>query len=176
MRAALWGTMMKFLTTVFLSAALLLAPAAHAQEGGKGDPMINFSSGDSAMNAAIKDARDHLPYFWDHRSAKAKGETDFGLKVAFPVKGPGGMSREHIWVADVRETGEGYTAMLANEPNWITGKRLGDPVVFTSDMISDWGFFRGEKMIGFYTIRVMLPELDPREAAQIRATLGENPK
>lgn len=167
---------MKFLTTVFLFTALLLAPLAHAQEGGKGDPMINFSSGNSEMNAAIKEARDHLPYFWAHRTAKANEEADFSLKVAFPVNGPGGMKREHIWVAEVRETGNGYTALLANEPNWITGKRLGDPVSFTGDMISDWGFFRGDKMIGFYTIRVMLPELDPGEAAEIRASLGENPK
>jgi uncharacterized protein YegJ (DUF2314 family) len=167
--------MIKFVTTLFFAAALM-APATFAQQGGRGDPIVNFSSGDTVMNAAIKQARDHLPYFWQHKAAKAKDETDFSVKVAFPVNGADGMQREHIWVADVRESGKGYTAILANEPNWIAGKKLGDAVSFTSDMISDWGFYRGEKMIGFYTIRVMLPELDAREAAAIRAMLGENPQ
>jgi hypothetical protein len=35
---------------------------------------------------------------------------------------------------------------------------------------------RDGKLIGHYTTRITLDEGDPREAAAIRAMLGENPK
>lgn len=174
-----------------LALALLCAPSAFAQNStvtgetpsgreiiereGESD-IIRFERADDAMNAAIADARAHLSYFWERMARRARGEDDFTIKVGFAVNNRDGTTREHIWVDNIRPEGGGYLAELANEPNWMEGKRLGDKVTFTEDMISDWGFARRDKMIGFYTIRVMLPELDPIEAAEIRSRLGENPE
>ncbi|HVY89167.1 MAG TPA: DUF2314 domain-containing protein [Hyphomonadaceae bacterium] len=168
---------MKLLKTLLVAATFLApaSPAALAQQG-KGDPVVDFSSSDKEMNAAIADARAHLPYFWQRQASPARTESDFGLKVAFPVKGEQGETREHIWVSDVHRTAGGYAGKLANEPDWMPGKHLGDQVAFSDDMISDWGFYRDDMMIGFYTIRVMIRTLEPAEAARIRDHLGDNPR
>lgn len=42
-------------------------------------------------------------------------------------------------------------------------------------MVTDSGFSRSGKMIGFYSTRVMLEDAPPAEAKYIRAMLGENP-
>src|SRR5262245_43424651 len=143
----------------------------------EGNPdVVDFASDDKLMNAAIADAQAHLPYFWEHVASPAQGEGDFTLKVGFPVQQGASSGKEHIWVSDIEKTSSGYAGLLANEPLDLTGKKLGDRVEFTPDMISDWGFMRAGKLIGHYTTRISLEDGDPREAAAIRAMLGENPK
>jgi uncharacterized protein YegJ (DUF2314 family) len=168
---------MKPVHAAIAALALMLAPAASFAQAPGADPIINYGDNDAAMNKAIADARAHLGYFWQRVEAKQRNETDFGLKVAFPVKMENNRpSREHIWVERFARSGAGFTAYLANEPGWMPGKKLGDRVEFTEDMITDWGFYRSGKLIGFYTVRVMLPDMPASEAAEIRAQLGENPK
>lgn len=136
--------------------------------------IVNYDGADGAMNAAIDEARSRLPYFWERIGNPARGESDFTLKVAFPVTSEE-VRKEHIWVEDLERDGETFKAALANEPNWMTGKHVGDAVVFTEDMISDWGFARRGKLIGFYTLRVMLPDMPEDERGAYEAMLGVNP-
>jgi uncharacterized protein YegJ (DUF2314 family) len=138
--------------------------------------VIGFAGNDPAMNAAIADAQAHLSYFWDRAAAPAKTEEGFMLKVGIQIPSEGAKAKEHIWVSGFEKTSSGYTGFLANEPLDIVGKKLGDRVEFAPDMISDWGFYRDGEMIGFYTVRIMLPDLPAAEAAEIRSMLGENPK
>jgi uncharacterized protein YegJ (DUF2314 family) len=176
---------------VAICAALLLAPTAAAQLNNQSgetsaghplieregeSPIIGFDGGDDVMNAAITDARMHLPHFWERMAAGARGEGGFTLKVAFNVESNDGTTREHIWVEGIQRRGAGFVANLANEPNWMPGQHLGDEVSFTESMISDWGYSRRRKMIGFYTIRVMLDEMPAEAADYLRAALGPNPK
>lgn len=138
--------------------------------------VINYEQSDAVMNGAIADAQAHLPYFMERAAAPSPTEEGFVLKVAFPTPVNGDGSREHIWVGEFQKTAGGYAGVLGNEPLNIAGKKLGDRVEFTADMITDWGFMRDGKMIGYYTTRVSLDDGDPQEAAAIRAMLGENPK
>ena len=168
---------MKLGKAILVAGILAFAPAAFAQQPASGsDPIINYSDDDQAMNKAVADARARLGYFWEREKAKARNESDFALKVAIPTTSPGGPRYEHIWVENISRSGDGFAASLANEPGWLRGLHNGDRVEFTENMISDWGFYRGDKMIGFYTVRVMLPDMPAKDAAEIRAMLGENPK
>jgi uncharacterized protein YegJ (DUF2314 family) len=168
---------MKLGHAILAATLVVLAPAAFAQQPAPGsDPIINYEGSDVEMNAAIAEARAHLDFFWERQQARARDESDFTLKVGLRTTAPGGPTHEHIWVDRIVRSGSNLTAHLANEPGWLTGKHTGDRVSFTYDMISDWGFFRGERMIGFYTVRVMLPDLPADEAAAFRARLGENPE
>lgn len=170
----------------FILAAVLLAGfgvgVAEAQTNKTvierdGEPgIVNYESDDSAMNAAIELARSKLPYFWERKADPKRYERGFTLKVEFPVSSRDGVTGEHIWVDGVEATADGFTGVLANEPNWMKGKSFGDTVVFTQDMISDWGFSSRGKMIGFYTLRVMLPEMPEEDRAAIEPRLGENPQ
>jgi uncharacterized protein YegJ (DUF2314 family) len=171
---------------IILAAALLAGfgvGVAEAQTGDRtvierpGEPgIVNYESDDSAMNAAIELARSKLPYFWERMADSKRYERGFTLKVEFPVSSDDGTTGEHIWVDEVVRTETGFTGVLANEPNWMKGKRLGDAVTFTEDMISDWGFGSRGKMIGFYTLRVMLPDMPEEDRAAIEPRLGENPQ
>lgn len=170
----------------FILAAVLLASfgvgVAEAQTNKTvierdGEPgIVNYESNDSAMNAAIEVARSKLPYFWERMADPKRYERGFTLKVEFPVSSRDGVTGEHIWVDEIEATADGFAGVLANEPNWMKGKRLGDAVTFTQDMISDWGFSSRGKMIGFYTLRVMLPEMPEADRAAIEPRLGENPQ
>jgi len=174
-----------------LGLALLCSPVAFAQQSGvtgetpggrtiierEDEPsIVNYEDTDGLMNGAIAEARQRLSYFWERMANPARGEGEFTLKVGFPVDSEDGTKAEHIWVDRVRKTSSGYTARLANEPNWMEGKHLEDEVTFTQDMISDWGFWRARKMVGFYTLRVMLPDMPPEERDAILPMLGENPQ
>lgn len=143
----------------------------------EGEPgIVNYESGDPEMNAAIETARGKLPYFWERMAAPKRHERSFTLKVAFPVSTDEGVNGEHIWVDEIVRTPAGFTAKLANEPNWMEGLKLGDTVSFTEDMVSDWGFSSRGKMIGFYTLRVMLPHMPAPDRAEIEPHLGVNPE
>jgi uncharacterized protein YegJ (DUF2314 family) len=158
-------------------AAVTTSEAGRTVTSREGEPdVIDYTKDDAAMNGAVADAQAHLPYFWEHSSAPSPNEESFALKVAFPTPSRGEGSREHIWVTGFEKISSGYAGLLANEPLDIVGKKLGDRIEFTSDMITDWGFLRDGKMIGYYTTRISLDEGDPQEAAAIRAMLGENPK
>lgn len=136
--------------------------------------IVKYGNEDGGMNAAIAEARERLPYFWERMARPAAAEQAFTLKVAFPVVSEN-TAREHIWVDSVRRDGDAFKGALANEPNWMTGKRVGDEVAFTEDMISDWGFARRGKLIGYYTLRVMLDDMPPEERNMYEAMLGKNP-
>jgi uncharacterized protein YegJ (DUF2314 family) len=144
------------------------APAAN----GKGDEVVNFAGGDAEMNAAIAAARKTLPVFWKHLEAHPEMAEDHSLKVAMPVDGGG---REHIWVGHIQAQGGKITGQLANAPDSLPGLKLGSPVSFTQDQISDWSYTKGGKLYGHYTTRIVIKHIDPAEAAQVRAMLSENP-
>jgi uncharacterized protein YegJ (DUF2314 family) len=158
-------------------ATVTTSDGGHTVTQREGSPdVINYGQNDETMNAAIADAQAHLPYFWEHATSPAPNEQSFSLKVAFPTLAKSEGAREHIWVSEFEKTPSGYAGLLANEPLDMVGKKLGDRVEFTPDMISDWGFLLDGKMIGYHTTRVSLEDGSPEEVAAIRAMLGENPK
>jgi uncharacterized protein YegJ (DUF2314 family) len=154
---------------VALASFALLAQPAFAQQG---DEVVQFDSEDAAMNAAIEEARSTLPqFFGDFNAAPASQRDGFMLKVGMPVEG----GHEHIWVGSLhRENGQ-LIGELANEPNWMPGLHAGSRVVVDEALISDWAIIASEGMYGSYTTRVMLPYLEPNEAAQVRAMLTRSP-
>lgn len=150
---------------VALSAAP--APTSQAQD----DKVVNFGEEDAEMNAAIASARKTLPVFWKH--LQASPTTPHFLKVAFPTPDGG---HEHIWVKQMHRTGgDTVTAMLANRPDNVPGLSPYVPVTFKPEQISDWAYEKNGKFYGHYTTRVVIKHIDPAEAAEVRATLSENP-
>ena len=63
-------------------------------------PVIDLSSGNAEMNAAIAKGRATLPTFWASYGAPKPSETGHSLKVRFPNPRNNG---EHIWMADVKK-------------------------------------------------------------------------
>src|SRR6185295_1595260 len=132
-------------------------------------PVIDLSSGNAEMNAAIARGRATLPTFWASYDAPKPSETGHSLKVRFPNPRNNG---EHIWMADVKKTADGgYSGRFANAPRDLPGKKAGEVALFKEADISDWMFMRNGKIVGGETIRPLLKSLPKADADALRAKL-----
>jgi len=134
-------------------------------------PIVDLSSGDPEMNAAIAKARSTLPTFWASYDAPKSSETGHSLKVRFPNPKNNG---EHIWIAEVKKLPNGaYSGRFANEPRDLPGKHAGDEVKFSEADISDWMFMRNGKIVGGETIKPTLKSLPKADADALRARMEQ---
>ena len=132
-------------------------------------PVIDLSSGNAEMNAAIAKGRATLPTFWASYDAPKPSETGHSLKARFPYPNNSG---EHIWMAEVKKIGDGrYSGRFANAPRHLPGKRAGDLAEFREADISDWMFLRNGKIVGGETIRPMLKKMSKADADALRARM-----
>lgn len=159
--------MISTLAAVLALAATVPHTAAYAQAT---DELMEFSTEDARMNAAVAEARRTLPVFW-RRYDNGDG-TSFSLKAHFEAPNGG---REHLWFSNIKRDGARLTGVLDNDPSWVTSLSRGQTVTFTEDQISDWTYEKGGRMWGGFTLRVMLARLQPTEAAELRAYLSPTP-
>ena len=155
------------------AAALALIPppwaAITAQNRSDRSPVIDVSSANAEMAAAIGKARATLPAFWASYEAPKPSETGHSLKVRFANRRNNG---EHIWMDEVKKLADGrYSGRFANEPRDLPGKHAGDPAEFAQVDISDWMFLRNGKIVGGETIRVLLKAVPKADADDLRARL-----
>jgi len=113
--------------------------------------VIGYEATDPKMNAAIAEAKKTLPDFLK-RLPKLDKESSM-VKWAAPV---GGSDREHIWVNHLEYKDGWFTGDLANEPDNMPGKKMGDHVRFQESDVSDWIIFKPDNTYeGGYTQKVM---------------------
>ncbi len=127
------------------------------------------------LAAASEEARERLPWFWEHFEAPQVDEYDFNLKVAVPRR-DGQAGVEEAWVENIARRPERIVGELMVDPRYLGDLREGAIVEFEESQIVDWSFLRGEEAIGHYTTRVMLPRLPPDQAEGLRSMFGENPE
>lgn len=139
------------------------------------DTVVMFSESDARMNAAQDAALTHFSRFLDHvLEASGQARADAAIKVALPLEGDAGT--EVIWITPFAERDGLFIGALANEPRFLTGLTAGDVVSFDASQVRDWSFYGPDgKMYGSYTTRVILADLEPDQAAQIRALLSTQP-
>ena len=133
------------------------------------DQVVNVPSDDVEMNAAIEQARSTLPDFWARFADPAPDEADFSLKLGITDS----VGTEHFWCGEIEGDAKTATCVIANEPVHVHTVSYGERVAVDPDIISDWLYYRDGKIVGGETIRVMLPRLDKKEAAILRAQLAE---
>jgi uncharacterized protein YegJ (DUF2314 family) len=134
-------------------------------------PIVELTSADVDMNAAIARARDTLPTFWASYDTPKPSETGHGLKVRFAV-GPDRF--EHIWVSEVEKLPDGnFSGRFANQPSDLPGKNEGDQAEFKQADITDWLFIRNGKVVGGETIKLLLKSMPKEEADAMRAQMEQ---
>src|SRR6267142_2694028 len=132
-------------------------------------PVIDVSSANAEMNAAIAKGRATLPTFWASYDAPKPSETGHSLKARFPNPRTNG---EHIWIADVKKIADGrYSGRFANAPRDLPGKKAGEVTEFKEADISDWMFMRNGKIVGGETIRPLLKAMPKADADALRARM-----
>lgn len=128
-------------------------------------PMVNVSTSDTKMNAAIAEARRTLPKFLTLLADPPPGTGEYTFK--YPLGG-----WEHIWVDHVERHGDRLTGTLANVPEQ-EGYRQGQRVTVPLKEVSDWAYRDASGVMqGHRTTRVLLPRLDPADARAVRAAMG----
>jgi uncharacterized protein YegJ (DUF2314 family) len=155
--------------------AVLGSPTGAAVRAEERSPVIDVSSANAEMNAAIAKGRATLPTFWASYDAPKPSETGHSLKVRFPNPRTNG---EHIWIAevkriaDVKRIAEGrYSGRFANAPRDLPGKKAGDMAEFKEADISDWMFTRNGKIVGGETIKPLLKAMPKADADALRARM-----
>jgi uncharacterized protein YegJ (DUF2314 family) len=134
------------------------------------DKTVRFRSDDPEMTAAIKKARATIATFWKAHAAPPPGVRNFALKVA--ITEPGNDQTEHFWLIKVRKEAEGrLSGLVNNDPNHIKSVRMGQRYTFNQGMISDWMFLRNGKIVGAWTLRVIIKRLPRKQADYYRSRL-----
>ena len=136
--------------------------------------MLFFSGSDTVMNAAMADARSHLPVFLENAASADLSLEQHLVKWAHPVEGENNF--EHIWVTVATVTDSEVTGYLANQPVQFQGT-IGDAVTFPLTDVSDWSYWGPDGLLyGSYTTRVMVPQLSASDQAYFESVLAPLPK
>jgi uncharacterized protein YegJ (DUF2314 family) len=145
----------------------LMSPAALSQEKSE-DQIVNISSEDKEMNAAIRHARDTLDQFLEVLAKPPKGTSGFKVKVQ--VTDSGGV--EHLWVTPFRQTWNGFEGTIANEPRLVHSVKYGQRYRFDRSAITDWGYELNGKQKGSFTICVLFKHMPADEVQTYRKDYG----
>ena len=133
------------------------------------DDTVGVESDDPEMTAAIAEARAMLPQYWQVLAHPEHGESDFSLKVRITD----GRTIEHFWAVDIEQKDGAIFGTIDNDPEVVRSVKQGDRIQISEDEITDWGYVRGGKMYGKYTLRAVLNRLPPQEAAKYRRMLAD---
>ncbi len=115
---------------------------------------------DMQLERANRRARRTVGQFITALRSPRSGQRDFLVKKAFIT--PQGQA-EHIWLSDVKFTGNRFVGTVDNKPNNIPGLKIGARASVNPDEISDWSYVDNGKLVGGYTIRVLYAEMSPEE-------------
>ena len=146
-----------------LCLAIMMAVAPAAAQ------IISVPNDDPAMEAAITKAQANLPAFWDTLAKPQAGDDRFAVKIKYAT---GAKTGEHIWAGDVKRSGTTVTATINNTPRDIPNLKKGQRVTVPVDRITDWMFFRDDKIHGAQTLRVLLTRMPPEQAADWKSKLA----
>jgi uncharacterized protein YegJ (DUF2314 family) len=127
------------------------------------------------LASAREQARGALSFFWERFADPGDGEYDFSLKAAFPRR-DGQPGNEEAWVQYIARAPDKIVGQLASAPRHLGDLKKGAIMEFQESQVVDWAFFQGEKLLGHYTTRVMLPRLDTTQADIMREVLSADPK
>jgi len=149
----------------YFALALLMAacdqrPSVVQREG---EPDYYRVQDHAAMDAAIARAKADLATFRSALERPSPTQTYFSVKKPFPYRKDGEEHQEHIWIQDVKLTGNGFTGTVGNEPVDTRDVALGESVLVKDEDVSDWMIVDGGTLIGGFTIRVLRDSLSEQE-------------
>jgi uncharacterized protein YegJ (DUF2314 family) len=133
---------------------------------------ISVASEDADINRAITQAKSTFGTFSGALNTDGADRDAFAVKIAFEADADSGSESEHIWLSDVRVSGDKITGLINNEPEYIARLSMGDEVTVDVADLSDWYYIQDGKMIGGYSIRVFRDRMSAEERAQFDSGLG----
>lgn len=140
-------------------AALVVSFVARRSKSASPNGVTQFSQSDAGMNAAIAQARGSVEQFVARLGRPVSAADFVSVKIGLPTSDG---SREHIWCDNVKVSGGTFTAKIANEP--VDSRyKLGQQVSAAKGEISDWMYVENGKLVGGYTLRHMVSQMNASE-------------
>jgi uncharacterized protein YegJ (DUF2314 family) len=157
------------LLTLFLVAASVPASAQPVYATSRNGGVVNVTTADSAMTAAMAKGRATLGKFPAIASAPKRGQSGFAVKVGFPQPQGG---NEFFWITPFPVRGDRFTGALGNRPVNATQLRAGQMVSFGRDEIVDRNYRKAGVVHGNFTGCAILATASCADREQFRRQVG----
>lgn len=129
-------------------------------------PILEVDAEDPDMLAAVKNARSEI----DHFIAVLQEGKSTAASVKVPIRENG--RTEHFWINDLTYQGDTFSGLIDNDPQTVTSVCAGQRVQVNKADISDWLYFSGDgRMVGNFTLRVLLPRMPVEHAQDLKREL-----
>jgi len=127
------------------------------------DNVVAYTTGNEALKAARKKARDTLPRFVSLMKS--------GMKATFTVKFPltQNGNTEHIWLQVAVMKDGAFIGHLANKPVNGTKYAIGQSMSVAIADVEDWMVRTKDEIYGGYTARYQLKDLPKQQAERLAA-------
>lgn len=110
---------------------------------------------DPEMAAAIAEAQETLPQFWQVYDTQAHGESDFLLVVRITDRG----RVEHFVITDFERRDGKTLVTIRSDPKVVSSVKRGDRIEIPAADITDWRYVRDGKEVGLRTAKVLLKRM-----------------
>lgn len=134
-----------------------------------GNPdVVYFDDDDELMDRAIMKAKETYQAIIDALESDDLTARGYSIKKRYEA----GDGYEHLWISDVKWDGQIFTGKIGNEPVNVKGVVLGQPVEVKPEELTDWMYIREGKLIGGYTLRVVMSQYPPAEREAMQKQMG----
>ncbi|RFB90837.1 hypothetical protein B5K11_17150 [Rhizobium leguminosarum bv. trifolii] len=139
-----------------------------------------IAPGDPAMAKAHEKSKSELDGFLEKLRNPPAGTENYSVKLGFTDKAKGvalttdqmAPNVEFMWVYQIKASGDHFTALLSDTPEYIHNIKPDDPVEFEKSDIFDWMFTENGKVKGNYTACPLLLAGPKEQLEQYREIYG----
>lgn len=121
-----------------------------------------------SMTEAMDQARALVPYFIDILQ-NYPDVTAYSVKVRIEDE----FGREYFWLENTQWQNGSFVGTIGNDPEHTKCVTYGQSVTMSPDQVCDWYYMWEGKMRGNYTLRAMLPFMEPEQAAKLSSILDD---
>ena len=127
---------------------------------------VDIKNNDKTMNEIIDDARKNIDIFISKLKNHDENEWAFQVKYPFQIKDNTSYNVEHIWLSDIFVKEDQYYGIVSNDPYYIKNIKYGDIVQFDINKITDWMYYKEDKIIGGKSIKYLLEKIPENQRTQ----------
>lgn len=125
---------------------------------------VYVADNDPEMAAAIAQAQETLPQFWQVYDTREHGESDFLLVVRITDKG----RIEHFVIADFERRDGKTMVTIGSDPKIVSSVKRGDRIEIPEADITDWRYVRDGKEVGMRTLKILLKRMPADQVQAIK--------
>ncbi|ACI56201.1 conserved hypothetical protein-like protein [Rhizobium leguminosarum bv. trifolii WSM2304] len=139
-----------------------------------------IAPGDPAMAKAHEKSKSELDGFLEKLGNPPAGTENYSIKLGFTDKAKGvalttdqmAPNVEFMWVYQIKASGDHFTALLSDTPEYIHNIKPDDRVEFAKSDIFDWMYTENGKVKGNYTACPLLLAGPKEQLDQYREIYG----